>query len=174
MKSNTVKRDQEKSSSKREVVLVGSPNVGKSALFYQLTGIYTTVSNYPGTTVEVTRGPLEIHGQSLILLDTPGLYSLRPLSEEERVTRRILLGPTLKGVIHVVDALRLKKMLPLTLELLETGLPLILVLNMMDEAERRGISMRRDLLEKELGVPVIETISTKGYGISKLREALIL
>lgn len=155
------------------ILLVGNPNVGKSVIFHYLTGTYTTVSNYPGTTVELRTGTLKGGEGDFLIMDTPGLYSLRPISEEERVTRRILLEETLYCVVHVVEALRLKRMLRFTLELLETGLPLILVINMMDEAEREGISIRRDLLERELEIPVVETVSIRGIGMEQLRSALL-
>lgn len=156
----------------KTILLVGSPNVGKSLIFNQLTGIYTNVSNYPGTTVEIARGLVTIDGENFLIIDTPGLYSLRPMSEEERVSRDLLLTTSYHGVIHVVEALKLRRMLLLTLELLETGIPLILVLNMMDEAEREGITIRRDLLEERLKIPVIETVSTKGYGMERIKEAV--
>ncbi|MDI3522050.1 MAG: hypothetical protein PWP43_232, partial [Bacillota bacterium] len=123
----------------KKVALVGNPNVGKSVLFNRLTGIYVTVSNYPGTTVEVSRGKGRFGGEELEVIDTPGMYSLLPITEEERVARRLLITESPSAVLHVVDARNLERMLPLTFQLIEAGQPLILVLNIMDEARRRGI-----------------------------------
>ncbi len=155
-----------------KVVLVGSPNVGKSVIFNALTGIYVTVSNYPGTTVETTRGKSEIDGRRYEIIDTPGMYSLLPITEDERVSRNILLDETPSAVIHVVDAKNLKKMLPFTLQLIEAGLPVILVLNFMDEVKRLGIKIDMMMLEKILGVPVIGTVATQGKCIDQLKAAI--
>ncbi len=155
----------------RALFLVGSPNVGKSVLFGALTGSYAVVSNYPGTTVEVSRGALGSGEGRWEVVDTPGMYSLRPITEEERVTRDILLrseGP----VVHVVDAKNLPRMLPLTLELAMLGRPLILVLNLMDEAEARGIRLDGEALSRSLGVPVVEMVATRGVGVDRLKALL--
>nr|MDA8122097.1 50S ribosome-binding GTPase [Deltaproteobacteria bacterium] len=122
-----------------KVALVGSPNVGKSLLFNCLTGAYVSVSNYPGTTVEVSRGKARWDEQEFEVIDTPGMYSLRPLTEEERVSRSILLQERADAVLHVVDAKNLARMLPLTLQLIEGELPVVLVLNMIDESDRLGV-----------------------------------
>jgi ferrous iron transport protein B len=155
-----------------KIAIVGSPNVGKSVLFHKLTGTYVTVSNYPGTTVEVFRGKGTIRGESFEVIDTPGMYSFLPITEEERVTRSILLQERPDVILHVVDAKNLERMLPLTLQLLETGLPVILVLNIIDEAEKLGIRFDFSSLEKRLGIPVIPTISTSGQGIDTLKDAI--
>ena len=155
----------------KRVALVGNPNVGKSVLFNDLTGLYATVSNYPGTTVEVTTGTALI-GTECEILDTPGMYSLFPITEEERVARRILLNTAPELVVHVVDAKNLGRMLPLTLQLLEAGLPVVLVLNMMDEAENEGVAIDIPLLERELGIPVVATVSTTGRGVDTLKDAM--
>jgi ferrous iron transport protein B len=133
---------------RRKIAIVGSPNVGKSVLFHKLTGTYVTVSNYPGTTVEVFRGKGAIGGEVFEVVDTPGMYSFLPITEEERVTRSILLKEKPDVILHVVDAKNLERMLPLTLQLMETGLPVILLLNIMDEAERLGIQFDIPFLEK--------------------------
>ncbi|MGC8763619.1 MAG: ferrous iron transport protein B [Acidobacteriota bacterium] len=150
---------------------MGSPNVGKSVLFGALTGSYAVVSNYPGTTVEVSRGALGSGEGRWEVVDTPGMYSLRPITEEERVTRDILLrseGP----VVHVVDAKNLPRMLPLTLELAMLGRPLILVLNLMDEAEARGIRLDEEALSRSLGLPVVAMVATRGTGVDRLKALL--
>lgn len=153
----------------RKIAIVGSPNVGKSVLFNNLTGSYATVSNYPGTTVEVSRGKGKIGDEEFEVIDTPGMYSLLPLTEEERVARSILLSEEPAAILHVIDAKNLERMLPLTLQLLEAGLPVILVLNIMDEAYKSGIKIDAARLEKELSVPVVEAISTTGKGMDVLR-----
>src|SRR3972149_6872922 len=135
-----------------KVALVGSPNVGKSVTFGRLTGVYVTVSNYPGTTVEVTRGRGRLGEKECEIVDTPGMYGLLPISEEERVARSILFDERPAVVVHVVDAKNLDRMLPLTLQLVEAELPVILNLNMMDEAERLGMSIDIEKLEEELGI----------------------
>ncbi len=156
----------------RKIAILGSPNVGKSVLFHRLTGRYVTVSNYPGTTVEVSRGVAEFGSGSYEVIDTPGMYTFLPLQEEERVARQILLTEDLFLVIHVIEAISLWRMLPLTLQLIEAALPTVLVLNMMDEAERRGMTMDLKFLEEDLGIPVIGTVATKTKGIEALKEKI--
>jgi ferrous iron transport protein B len=156
----------------RLIALVGSPNVGKSVLFNALTGAYVTVSNYPGTTVEVARGRLKAEGGPREVVDTPGMYSLLPITDEERVTRRLLLQERPETVVHVADAKNLERLLPLTLQLLEAGLPLVLAVNMIDEAERRGLRLRAEELERRLGVPVVATAGISGRGLPELMARL--
>lgn len=156
----------------KKVVIVGTPNVGKSVLFNALTKMYVTVSNYPGTTVEVTRGRANIEGEEYEVIDTPGMYSLLPITEEERVARNILIKESPHLVIHVIDAKNLERMLLLTLQLIEAALPVLLVLNIMDEAQKEGVSIDTKLLEKRLGIPVIETVSTEGKGIDELKKRI--
>ena len=107
----------------RTLVLVGNPNVGKSVVFGALTGRYATVSNYPGTTVEVTSGSIQLAGGEARLIDTPGVYSLTPLSDDERVTRDILLNERADAVIQVADTKNLSRGLVIALELAELGIP---------------------------------------------------
>jgi len=155
------------------VAIVGNPNVGKSSIFNRMASRYVTVSNYPGTTVTVTRACRRLGDLECEFIDTPGAYSLLPVTEEERVARRVLLEERPDLVLHLVDAKNLKRMLPMTLQLIEAGLPLILVLNMADEAERGNITINREELEKRLGVPVVATVGTTGRGIQELREAVM-
>lgn len=157
---------------RREVAIVGNPNVGKSVLFNCLTGTYATVSNYPGTSVEVTRGKFNLHGVEIEVVDTPGMYSLLPVTEEERVARNILVQEKPDVVMHVVDAKNLERMLPFTLQLLEAGLPVILVLNIMDEAEKLGMRIDPLYLENALKIPVLATVSTTGRGLDELKMRL--
>jgi ferrous iron transport protein B len=154
------------------VVIVGSPNVGKSVLFNTLTGIYATVSNYPGTTVEVTRGKSRLGGIEAGVMDTPGMYSLLPITEEERVARRILLEERPDLVIHVIDAKNIERMLPMTLQLIEAGLPLMLVVNLLDEAEQLGLQLNLETLGRAIGVPVVGTALTLGRGVETLKQAI--
>ncbi|MGV8084067.1 MAG: ferrous iron transport protein B [Coriobacteriia bacterium] len=148
------------------IALVGNPNVGKSVVFHELTGTYAEVSNYPGTTVEVLRGCLG--GQDVV--DTPGVYGLSAFSDEEIVTRDVVLAVDI--VVNVVDSVHLARDLFLTLQLADMGVPMVVALNMADEARRAGIAIDRDLLEDLLGVPVVETVAVDGAGIAELKAAL--
>ncbi len=154
------------------VAIVGSPNVGKSVLFNALTGAYVTVSNYPGTTVEVSRGKGHLDGMEVGVVDTPGMYGLLPITEEERIARRILLEEQPDVVVHVVDAKNVERMLPMTLQLIEAGLPVILDLNLMDEADRLGVQVDAAALERTLGIPVLTTALALGRGTAHLKEKI--
>jgi ferrous iron transport protein B len=155
----------------RKLVLVGNPNVGKSVVFGALTGRYATVSNYPGTTVEVTSGSVRLAGREAQLIDTPGVYSLTPLSADERVTRDILLRERADVVIQVADTKNLSRGLVIALELAELGLPAALCLNMADEAQARGITVDAEALAQRLGLPVVSTVATQGEGVDRLLAA---
>lgn len=161
-----------KNSSAKRVALVGNPNVGKSVLFNALTGSYVTVSNYPGTSVEVSRGHAVINEQSWEVIDTPGMYSIHTITEEERVAREILLHETPDVVLHVLDARNLERMLAMTLQLIEAGLPVILVVNIMDEAERMGLKIDLELLRQRLGIPVIGAATARKRGLGEIRSAI--
>lgn len=156
----------------KKIAIVGSPNVGKSITFNCLTGSYANVSNYPGTTVEVFRGKTRLNGEEFEVIDTPGMYSLMPISEEERVARSILLNEKPVIVLHIIDAKNLDRMLPFTLQLIEANLPIILVLNIMDEAEKLGMKINIGAIERELNVPVVATVSSRGEGIDTLKEKM--
>lgn len=166
------KRHRERGGDLRRVALVGNPNVGKSVIFGLLTGRYVTVSNYPGTTVEVSQSNVSIDGQKFLLVDTPGVNSLIPMSEDERVTRDILLAERPSAVLQVGDAKNLKRTLSLTMQIAEMGLPLVLDLNMMDEAMGRGISVDAKALGESLGIDVAGTVAPERKGLKELREAL--
>jgi ferrous iron transport protein B len=156
-----------------EIALVGMPNVGKSVLFNALTGIYATVSNYPGTTVEISRGKTHIEGQLMEVIDTPGMYSFLPITEEEKVARDLLMRNSVKLAIHVVEAKNLGRMLPLTFQLLEAGLPLILAINMIDEAMRLKIKIDPLSLEDQLSIPVVKISAAQGFGIDQLKRRIV-
>lgn len=150
----------------RRVLLVGNPNVGKSALFSRLTGTYIVTSNYPGTTVEFTRGYLKLAGEQVEVIDAPGTYTLEPTSKAEEVAVEMLKQGDL--VINVVDATNLERNLGLTLELLERGVPLVVALNLWDDARHRGIKINVSKLEELLGVPVVPTVAVTGEGVKEL------
>lgn len=156
----------------KKVALVGNPNVGKSVLFNALTGAYVTVSNYPGTSVEVARGSAVIEGTACEVIDTPGMYSLLPITEEERVAREILLKESPDVVLHVLDARNLERMLTMTLQLIDAQLPVVLVVNIMDEAERMGLGIDIPLLQEKLGIPVIGAATAKKRGLDEIRRAI--
>ncbi|MFT5207186.1 MAG: ferrous iron transport protein B [Candidatus Omnitrophota bacterium] len=157
-----------------KIFLVGNPNVGKSSIFNALTNSYVTVSNYPGTTVGIASGKLRIGGHhEFSVIDTPGMYSMRPITGEESVARNYLLEQIPACILHVVDAKNLERMLPLTLQLIETGHPVILVLNLYDELESRGMQLDVAHLEHDLGIPVIETVATRGRGMQNLKARIV-
>ncbi len=153
------------------IALIGHPNVGKSVIFHQLTGHYVTVANYPGTTVELTRGSAT-HFPGTAVIDTPGILTLPSRTDEEQVTAQVLFDEPLRVIIQVGDAKNLRRTLQLTLQLAEMGIPLVLALNMMDEANHRGVSVDLNLLREHLEVPVIPTIATRGKGIAQLIEQI--
>ena len=149
-----------------KIVIAGNPNVGKSIFFNYLTNSYVDVSNYPGTTLDISSGKFE----DKAVLDTPGVYGVSSFNDEERVARDVILSANL--VINVVDAVHLDRDLFLTQQIIDMGIPVIVALNMMDEAEDKNISIDIDRLSKELGVPVIPTIAVKGDGLDSLKKSL--
>jgi len=154
------------SSATRSVVLVGNPNVGKSVFFSFLTGIYAEISNYPGTTVEVSRG--RVGGREY--LDTPGIYGVSSFNDEEMVARDIILAADV--ILNVVDATHLERDLFLTRQLIDMGKPVVVALNFMDEAEKSGLRIDIPLLADLLGVEVLPTTAVRGTGLSRVRDAL--
>lgn len=155
----------------RTLALVGHPNVGKSVLFHRLTGTYVTVSNYPGTTVEVSRATPRFD-RDASLLDTPGVLALPSRSDDERATMRALLNEDMRTLIQVGDAKNLRRTLNLTALLAELGVPMVMALNMTDEARARGVTVDAAALAAALGVPVVATIATGGEGVAALTDAL--
>jgi ferrous iron transport protein B len=148
------------------VVLAGNPNVGKSAIFSALSGAYAEVSNFPGTTVEALTG--RWNGRPL--LDAPGTYGLGDHSEEERITTELVKQAAV--IVDVVDAAHLDRDLFLTLQLAETGVPMVVALNLMDEARRAGNAPDPAELERRLGVPVVPTVAVTGEGMDALAAAI--
>lgn len=154
----------------KKILLIGNPNVGKSVIFSRLTGVHVHASNYPGTTVEFTEGYMLFRGEKAQLIDVPGTYTLDPTNMAEEVAVEMIEDADF--IINVVDATNLERNLNLTLQLIETGKPMAVVLNMWDETAHRGIEIDAAALEKELGVPVIPTVAVTGEGIRNLVERL--
>ena len=150
----------------RKIVLVGNPNVGKSVFFNYLTGLYVDVSNFPGTTVDISYGKL---GEDVVI-DTPGVYGISSFNDEERVARDVILSADL--IVNVVDAVHLERDLFLTLQVIDTGIPVLVALNMVDDAAQKGIQVDAHLLEHLLGVPVVSTVAVKGQGLEQVRGRL--
>ncbi|MEW6439695.1 MAG: ferrous iron transport protein B [bacterium] len=155
------------------VALVGQPNCGKSTLFNSVAGYKAIASNFPGTSVDLTVSRVSLNGLSFDLVDLPGIYSLSSVEPDELVARDYLLKMKPDAVINILDASLLGRSLELTLELLELKVPLIVCLNMMDEAERKGIRIDVRHLEEDLGVPTVPTIASRGQGIPELFEATV-
>lgn len=158
--------DKELEEGARRIVLAGNPNVGKSVFFNALTGMYVDVSNFPGTTVDISHGK---YGKDLVM-DTPGVYGVSSFNDEERVARDVILYADM--VLNIVDALHLERDLFLTQQIIDMGKPVVVALNMMDETKKNGIKIDVTIMEEMLGVPVIPTIATKGIGIENVKKAL--
>ncbi len=154
------------------VALIGNPNVGKSVIFSLLTGKYAIVSNYPGTTVEVSFANINLDGKKYLVVDTPGVNNLMPMSEDERVTRDILLDDKPSVVLQVGDSKNIKRTLLLTTQLAEMELPVILDLNMEDEARETGINIDIEMLRSLIGVDVVSTIAPERKGMKALKAAI--
>jgi len=150
----------------RRLVLAGNPNVGKSVFFNALTGLYVDVSNYPGTTLEISHGRF---GKDVVI-DTPGVYGISSFNDEERIARDIILEADL--VLNVVDAVHLDRDLFLTQQIIDTGVPVVVALNMLDEAARQGLKIDDQALSKLLGVPVIPTVAVEKEGLQQLKSSL--
>jgi len=151
---------------KKKIVLAGNPNVGKSIFFNDLTGVYVSVSNYPGTTLDISKGEYKDN----IVLDTPGVYGVSSFNDEEVVARDVIMSADV--VINVVDAVHLERDLFLTQQLIDMQIPVIVALNMMDEADKNGLNINTEKLSEELGVPVIPTIAPKGEGLERLKDLI--
>jgi ferrous iron transport protein B len=154
------------------VVLIGLPNVGKSTIFSRLITSKVRISHYPGSALEVKRGRLKIEGEECEIIDIPGVYSLFSNADNENVARNILIDEKPDLVVQVSDAKNLKRSFALTSLLAELNIPLVLILNMVDEAAQKGIKVKRHKLEELLGTAVIETIASEGVGITALISAL--
>lgn len=158
----------------KKIYLIGNPNVGKSVIFSRLTGVRVISSNYPGTTVEISKGFLQVNDEKIEVVDLPGTYSLESTSSAEEVAVSLLKESNKNeiAVINILDATNLERNLLLTLQLIEVGYPVIIALNMCDEASHRGISIDVEKLEKLLKVPVVSTCAVTGKGIRLLIERI--
>ncbi len=154
------------------VAVAGQPNSGKSTVFNMLTGARQYVANYPGVTVEKKIGFYSYQGQRIRLIDLPGTYSLTSYSLEERIARNFIIEDNPDLVLNIVDASNLERHLNLTFQLLEMGVPMLVVLNMMDVSKGRGFEIDYHNLSKELAVPVIPTTAQKGKGKEELKQAI--
>jgi len=155
------------------IALVGQPNCGKSALFNCVAGYKTIVSNFPGTTVDFVASQVHLNGDGFTLVDLPGIYSLSTTEREEMLARRYLIQERPDLVINIMDASVLSRSLELTLELLELGIPLVICLNMIDEADKKGVEIDVGHLSQDLGVPVIPTIANRGQGVPELFQSAV-
>ena len=155
------------------IALVGQPNCGKSTIFNHLVGYKANTSNLPGTTVEYLKSETLINGKRAEVIDLPGTYSLSPVDQAETETRNFLRSGKVDAVLNVADASLLSRSLELTLQLLEMGIPLVVCLNMLDEAKRKGITVDLDKLSAELGVPVVPTIAVRGIGVKRVASQTI-
>lgn len=156
-----------------KIALVGNPNCGKTTLFNGLTGANHYVGNWAGVTVEKREGAVKADGKDLIITDLPGIYSISPYTIEEKISRNFIIDEDCDVILNIVDASFLERNLLLTLQLLELKRPMVIALNMMDEAKKRGISIEVDKLSKELGVPIVPIIAKNGTGIDKLLSVII-
>ena len=155
------------------IVFIGQPNCGKSTLFNAIAGLKAETSNFPGTTVEHTHSKVNHNGNLLNIIDLPGTYSLNPSGEAEKVALTHLFVEKPDLVVNVIDASILGRSLEMTLELIELGYPLVVALNMMDLAEKKGVEIDIEKLESLLGIPVIPTIATHGRGIKELLDSVL-
>ncbi|MGE4375431.1 MAG: FeoB small GTPase domain-containing protein [Methanoculleus sp.] len=156
----------------KTVLMMGNPNVGKSALFNRLTGGDAVVSNYPGTTVDYTKGVLIENGKEYEVIDAPGTYSLEARDAAEGVAVRLISENSDAVVLVVLDATRVERGLYLVLEVIERGYPVIIALNMIDAARDRQIVVDTHVLQKILGVPVVPTSAVSGEGVRDLAEMI--
>ncbi len=154
-----------------KILLMGNPNVGKSVIFSELTGIRVVSSNFAGTTVSYTEGTIKLGDEIYHLIDVPGTYSMEATSEAEAVAVRFMNSDPV-AVLCVLDATNLERNIKLGLELQRYNVPIIYVLNLVDVAKRHGLEINVDLLSNELGAPVIPTVAVKGEGIEKIKEEL--
>ena len=155
------------------IAVAGNPNCGKSALFNALTGIRQKTGNWPGVTVERKLGRCRIDGRDITVVDLPGIYSFDAASIDERVTRDYLLSHEADLVLNVVDAANLERNLYFSVQLLEMGVPLVVALNMMDVARKRGIRVDAQALSERLGCPVVPVVATTGEGLSELQARML-
>ena len=155
------------------LALAGNANVGKSSIFNQLTGLGQIIGNWPGKTVEKAEGVLLHHGKHIKIIDLPGIYSLSTYSQEELVSREFIALEHPDVVVNVIDATALERNLFFTLQLIEMGAPLVIALNLVDAAKKKGITINEKKLQRLLNVPVVQTIATKGIGVHEIVDKAI-
>ncbi len=155
------------------IALGGNPNCGKSALFNQLTGIRQKTGNWPGVTVDRKEGRFTLDGEEVAVIDLPGIYSLDASSLDEQVTRDFLLSHEASLIVNIVDAANLERNLYFTVQLREMGLPMVIAVNMMDVARKRGIELNLEHLSEHLGCPVVPIVATTGEGTDELKRQII-
>ena len=154
-----------------KILLIGNPNVGKSSIFTHLTGVKVTISNYPGTTVQYAKGYLTYNQQKYEVIDVPGTYQIDPEAESEKVAADMIESGDI--LVNVVDSTNLERNLNLTMQLMEYGKPMVLVLNMWDDAKHKGISIDINSLEKILGIPIAATNGLTGEGLKLLQDKIM-
>jgi ferrous iron transport protein B len=156
-----------------EIVIAGNPNAGKTSVYNRLTGAVQQVSNYPGVTVEFVCAQMRHKGRQFTVVDLPGAYSLTAYSQEELVARNYIVERKPALIVNVVDASNFERNLYLTIQLMEMRIPMVIALNMVDTAERRGYQVDAAKVSALLGVPVIPTVASRGRGIEELRDACV-
>lgn len=154
------------------IALAGNPNTGKSTVFNALTGMNQHTGNWPGKTVAQATGSYVHNHKKYTLVDLPGTYSLLAASVEEQIARDFLLFNDPQATIVVVDATCLERNLNLVLQILEITGRVVVCVNLMDEASRKGLMLNTAVLERELGVPIIPTVARRGRGLEELKEAV--
>ena len=155
------------------VALAGNANVGKSVIFNQLTGLDQVIGNWPGKTVERAEGTLHYHGYTVKILDLPGIYSLSAFSIEEIVARDYIATERPDVIVNIVDASALERNLYFTIQLLELGAPMVMALNQVDFAAKKGIRVNSEELSKALGIPVVPTVAITGTGMDELLSTIV-
>jgi len=154
-----------------KIALVGQANVGKSVIFNHFTGLHQHIGNWPGKTVEKKEGFLFYKDHDFSITDLPGIYSLSTYSLEELVAREYIIQQHPDFIINVIDATNLERNLIFTLQLIELGVPMVIAINMIDLKKKKKIDINLDKLQELLGVPVIATIASRGYGLTDLLDA---
>ena len=155
------------------IVLVGQPNCGKSTIFNEVAGYRSISSNFPGATIQYTKRRVRVGGEVCALVDLPGIYSLSSFDEAERVSQQYLINGPVDVIVNVIDASLLGRSLELTLQLLDLKIPMVVCLNMIDEAEKKGIFIDTSELSKKLGVVVVTTVASRGRGIDNLFKSVV-
>ena len=156
----------------RTIALIGNPNCGKTTMFNALTGSNQYVGNWPGVTVEKKEGYLK-ENKEIKIVDLPGIYSLSPYTPEEIITRDFLMNEKPDVILNIIDASNIERNLYLTTQLMETNIPMVIALNMMDIVTKNGIKIQLSKLSKQLGCPIIEISALKQKGLKELMEAVL-